>query len=145
MRYKPITDEEAARIERATRRADKTEPRAAAATYDAATGRLVVTMRSGAILSVAVGDLNVPELDRASPEQFAEVFAGDGGEALFWNEIDVQIGIIALLQIVFQIKTVQSVTQQAGRARSAAKTAAARANGAKGGRPRKSTEKPVAV
>lgn len=143
MAYKPITAAELRRVNKATRLADATEPRAVAAAYDAATGKLIITMRGGAVLSVPVSTFKA--LSHATPKQLAEVVAGDGGAALFWDELDVQIGIIALLQIVFKIKTVQSVTQQAGRSRSAAKVAASRANGAKGGRPRKSPSKPVAA
>lgn len=133
--YQPITDAQVRRIEQESRERDAQEPRATAIVYDETTNQLVLTMRGGVVLSVPVGTL--PALSHLTPQQLSTVHLDARGRALHWDEADIQIGVIALLQIIFQIKTIQEVTRQGGSVKSEAKAVAARANGKKGGRPRR--------
>jgi hypothetical protein len=75
----------------------------------------------------------------ASPEDLAEVEVSPSGEALHWERLDVDLRVPALLHGVFGTKAwMRELGRAGGRVRSKAKTRAARLNGAKGGRPRKS-------
>lgn len=57
------------------------------------------------------------------------------GYGLHWEELDVDLSLPGLMAGIFGTRT--WMARRAGQATSAAKAAAARANGAKGGRPRK--------
>jgi hypothetical protein len=65
-----------------------------------------------------------------------------GGYALVWDEIDEAIWVPALLERRYGTEQWMSrLAREMGRAKSPAKAAAARENGKKGGRPRKSAPK----
>ena len=123
----------AAGLERGRRFRDSA-PHALAARYDAESGRVVVDLTNGATFAFR------PELlqgmAHGTPEQFAEVEILGAGHGLHWESLDADFTVPGLLNGVFG--TAKWRAQQAGRASSPAKAAAARANGAKGGRPRKS-------
>ena len=63
------------------------------------------------------------------------------GTSIHWPSLDVQFTTIAILEEMFGVKTVHSAVAKGGSARTEAKSAAARANGALGGRPRKDAKK----
>jgi hypothetical protein len=71
----------------------------------------------------------------ASDEQLAEVRVVEG-RALFWDSLDVQMTLIAVLSLALGLSTMQYMGQIGGTKKSRAKTVAARINGKKGGRPR---------
>ena len=123
----------AAGVERG-RRFHESAPHALAARYDAESRRIVVDLTNGATFAFR------PELlqgmAHGTPEQFAEVEILGTGHGLHWESLDADFTVPGLLNGVFG--TAKWQAQQAGRASSPAKAAAARANGAKGGRPRKS-------
>ena len=123
----------AAGLERGRRFRDSA-PHALAARYDAESGRVVVDLTNGATFAFR------PELlegmAHGTPEQFAEVEILGVGHGLHWESLDADFTVPGLLNGVFG--TAKWRAQQAGRASSPAKAAAARANGVKGGRPRKS-------
>jgi hypothetical protein len=75
-------------------------------------------------------------LESATADQLAAVEVLGAGYGLHWEALDVDLSIPGLLAGLFGTKAYMA--RHAGRARSPAKAAAARANGAKGGRPRKS-------
>jgi hypothetical protein len=77
----------------------------------------------------------VQGLSDAQDEQLEEVELLGDGYGLHWENLDVDYSVQGLLAGVFG--TASWMAQRAGRATSPAKAAAARANGAKGGRPRK--------
>ena len=60
---------------------------------------------------------------------------GEGVKFLHWEKLDVDFSVPGLVAGIFG--TARWMAARAGRASSPAKAAAARANGAKGGRPRK--------
>ncbi|MBE7210797.1 MAG: DUF2442 domain-containing protein [Gluconacetobacter diazotrophicus] len=116
------------------RAARQDEPRAEACRYDALTGRIVVELTSGCVFAfpARLGQ----GLERASDEQLAQVEILGGGSGLHWDTLDVDLSVPGLLSGLFGTRA--HMARQAGRATSPAKAAAARSNGAKGGRPRRS-------
>lgn len=118
----------------------RTEPRAAAARYDAATRSLVVELTHGVRLSVPVALL--PWLAQATDDQLAEVEVGPVGIGLSWPSLDVDLEVAGLVRYVFGRQAIaRAAGAHAGSVRSEAKAEAARRNGAKGGRPRKTGAK----
>lgn len=128
--------EQIAEARRATAEADAREPRARSARYDSEANRIIVDLRSGA--AFVFPPEMVPELEEASPGQLADVSVDPSGDGLRWNQLDVDLGLSTLLVGVFGTSAWMSETgRQGGCSTSEQKRAAARANGKKGGRPRK--------
>lgn len=125
-----------AQIEAANERgriAQQTEPRATSARYDARAERIVVELTSGA--TFAFPPALVQGLCDATPDQLADIEVTPIGYGLHWPQLDEDYSVPGLMNGVFG--TAKWMAARAGRATSPAKAAAARANGAKGGRPRK--------
>lgn len=125
-----------AQIEAANERgriAYATEPRAVAARYDAKAGRIVVELASGA--TFAFPPALAQGLRDAKPEELADIEVSAAGFGLHWPRLDEDYTVKGLMNGVFG--TAKWMAANAGRAKSEAKAAAARANGARGGRPRK--------
>lgn len=114
--------------------AQRNEPRAVKARYDRRRKRVVVDLLNGATFAfpahLAQG------LDTATDDELAKVEVLGSGYGLRWETLDVDLSIPGLLAGVFGTR--RWMAEIAGRATSEAKAKAARANGAKGGRPRKS-------
>jgi hypothetical protein len=114
--------------------ARRAEPRAVSARYDRRMGRMIVQLTNGCTFTfpprLAQG------LESATAEQLAAVEVLGAGYGLHWEALDVDLSIPGLLAGLFGTKSYMA--RHAGRATSPAKAAAARANGTKGGRPRKS-------
>jgi hypothetical protein len=89
------------------------------------------------------GTMTIPrqaigELVDASPSALNGVILSRAGDALSWRALDVDIYIPGLLERVFGTRMLAASSgRRGGRQTSKTKAAAARANGAKGGRPRK--------
>lgn len=115
----------------------KTEPRAEAASYDPETGRVVIEMVNGCTYMFPV--TLAQELRDADDRALADVIVDGAGFNLHWPRIDADLYVPALVAGVFGTRDWMSkaLARQAGRAKSPAKAAASRANGNKGGRPRK--------
>ena len=111
----------------------ETGPRAVAARYDAESRRVVVDLANGS--SFAFPPSAVEGLAGAKAEDVAEIELLGDGYGLHWERLDVDYTVAGLLNGLFG--TARWLAARAGRATSAAKAEAARANGAKGGRPRK--------
>lgn len=94
-----------------------------------------LVLRSGATVSIPVNA--IPELAAATQAQLNRVRLISTGGALEQRELDVDLSLPGLLRDVLGFGDVQQ--SRAARVRSEAKTAAARLNGKKGGRPRKKT------
>lgn len=110
------------------------EMRAEAVRYDRQIGRMIVELANGCTFTfpprLAQG------LEAATEEQLAQVELLGAGSGLHWETLDVDLSIPGLLAGLFGTRAY--LARQAGRTTSAAKAAAARTNGSKGGRPRKS-------
>ncbi|MBV9868098.1 MAG: DUF2442 domain-containing protein [Abitibacteriaceae bacterium] len=141
LQYKPISDAEVEQVKLSSAQRDKSEPRLDTAHYEASTGQLILTMRSGVSVSVLARQLK--SLEQATDEQLADMRVASRGAALFWDSLDVQMTTIALLQLILKLETITGKARRDGRVKSAAKTAAARSNGAKGGRPSRLKLRPV--
>jgi hypothetical protein len=77
-------------------------------------------------------------LEKASRAQRANLELSPSGSGVIWDALDADISVPGLLAETFRRAGVASVLGNAGgAAKSAAKSKASRANGAKGGRPRK--------
>jgi hypothetical protein len=121
---------------RAAALADKTEPRAAAARYDRRSNRIIVELRNGASF------LFPPELAqglRGAPvKDLANIQITPSGEGLRWPSLDADLSLPGLMMGMFGNKAwMAEFARRGGSATSAAKAASSRANGHKGGRPRK--------
>ncbi len=111
------------------------EPRAEAAHYDGASGRIIVELANGC--TFAFPPRRIEELADASDAEIAEVELAGAGFALHWPRRDADLSLRGLMGGVFGTKAWMSeLARRAGRVSSPAKAAAARVNGAKGGRPR---------
>lgn len=110
------------------------EPRAASAHYDRTTGRIVVELMNNCVFafppSLAQG------LKNATDDQLTQVEVLGTGYGLHWEELDADLSVPGLLAGLFGTKAYMA--RLAGQTSSPAKAAAARRNGSKGGRPRKS-------
>lgn len=115
----------------------ETQLRAAAARYDRATARVVVDLVNGC--TYAFPAQFVQDLQEAGPDDLADVQVDGVGFNLRWPALDVDLYVPALVAGIFGTRDwmAKEMARQAGQARSPAKAAAARANGLKGGRPRK--------
>lgn len=128
----------AARVREARER--KAGRRATKACYDPRTGRVMVELTSGFVLGFPARA--IPGLAKASPEQLSAVELSPGGSGLHWEDIDVDLSVPGLLlSSIGRSEQLTELARLAGRATSPAKRAAARANGVKGGRPRKAASK----
>src|SRR5215467_16294448 len=123
--------------ERRGARALRTEPRARAVRYDRSTGRVHVDLTNRC--SFAFPARNAQGLKRASDADLAQVEILGLGLGLHWQRLDVDLSVPGLLAGLFGTKAYMDRQRaaHAGSTTSAAKVAAARRNGAKGGRPRK--------
>lgn len=110
------------------------EPRASSARYDGQTGRIVVELTNGCVFAFPAG--RAQGLQDATSDQLASVEILGRGYGLHWEALDVDLSLPGLMAGLFGTRSFMA--GEAGRASSPAKAAAARANGAKGGRPRKS-------
>ena len=124
----------------ATRRAAErrvNEPFAVAVRYDRRRDRIVVSLNTGVELAfpphIAQG------LETAAPSDLTDIEISPSGFGVHFPRLDAHLYLPALMQGVFGSKKWMAAQLGAagGKARSPAKRAAARANGKRGGRPRK--------
>ncbi len=115
------------------RLARRSEPRATSVRYDRKNGRIVIDLTNGC--TFAFPPHLAQGLEQATDEELAAVEILGAGFGLHWEAIDVDLSVPGLLAGLFG--TPAYLARKAGQATSPAKAAAARANGAKGGRPRR--------
>src|SRR5262245_23069856 len=137
-----MSDDPATMIAEAERRGEhslRNEPRAHSAGYDRRTGRVHVDLTNGC--SFAFPARQAQGLEQASDEELAQVEILGLGLGLHWERLDVDLSVPGLLARLFGTKAYMDRQRaaRAGATISAAKAEAARRNGRKGGRPRKTT------
>ena len=127
-----------------------TYPFAVGASYDAERQRIAIELSNG--FAFAFPPSLFEHLGRGTPEQLSNLIIDPSGYGVHWPELDADYDIGGIVQIALGAKKWINVTELGrlgGRSKSAAKRAAAAANGLKGGRPpkrapkgRKATEVP---
>ena len=131
----------AAEIEAARRRSEEAalvEPRAEHIRYDRRNKRLVIELRRGAMVTIPMRFIK--EFQEATPQQLAEIRASRYGDAVVSDELDMHVSLKGLLRDLVGLTGAASMMgSEGGKAKSPAKATAARANGKRGGRPRKKT------
>lgn len=130
-----ISDEELAQAKQRWQAEKAERPTPASVRFDALSERVVVDFTNGAAFIFPAR--SVEGLEDATAEQLAEVsLLGETG--LHWETLDVDYSISGLMGGIFGGKSFMDARRRGGQSRSEAKIAASRANGAKGGRPKKS-------
>lgn len=120
----------------AVRKGKRAQPRASRARYRANTGRLEIELANGALFAFPA-EL-VQGLRGARPAELANIEIYAAGTALHWARLDVDYELAALMAGVFGTRAwMRELGRIGGSVTSEAKARAARANGKKGGRPRK--------
>jgi hypothetical protein len=114
----------------------ETEPRAAAARYDRQIDRVIVDLTNGC--TFAFPPRMAQGLEAATADDLSQIEILGAGFGLHWEALDVDFSVPGLLAGIFGTRAYMA--RRAGQATSPSKAAAARANGAKGGRPRKSAD-----
>ena len=115
----------------------ETEPRASSVRYDRQSGQVVIDLVNGC--TYAFPAQLVQDLQGAVHDDLANVEINGLGFDLHWPALDVDLYVPALVAGVFGTRDwmTKELARRAGQTKSPAKAAAARANGSKGGRPRK--------
>ena len=129
-------DEIEAANKRAVARLAKT-PTAIGARYDRRSGRVVIDLSTG--FSIAFKPHDAQGLEEAKLEQLAKIEISPSGFGLHFPDLDADLYLPRLLEGVFGSRKwiASQLGKTGGRATSAAKTAASRSNGKRGGRPEK--------
>jgi hypothetical protein len=132
-----LTDAEIRRAEQAMQSRMAAGPRAVQARYDRRRHRVVVSLDNG--LELAFPAELAEGLSEASPADLADIEISPTGLGLHWPKLDADLYLPGLLNGVFGSPRwmAGAIGRLGGQARSQAKVAAARANGRRGGRPRK--------
>lgn len=106
------------------------------ATYDPERDTIDLMFRGGSSMGIPRG--TVPGLDQAPASALDSIRISPAGDALSWPSLNVDVYVPGLLERAFGTRLFAAATgQRGGRRKSRAKAAAAKANGAKGGRPRR--------
>ena len=131
-----------ATVDQATERGEAMQsalPKATGARYDRRVGRVVIRLESK--LEIAFSPRDAEGLENARPDQLEPIEISPSGFGIHFPKLDADIYLPALLEGFLGSKRWMAARmgESGGKSRSEAKTAAARRNGALGGRPRKSS------
>jgi hypothetical protein len=127
-------------FEMANRRGERMRvavPKAIAARYDRATGRVVIHLSSR--LDVSFSPYDAQGLENAKPSQLDEIEISPSGLGIHFPKLDADLYLPSLLEgFLGSTRWMASrMGRVGGKSRSAAKRAASKANGRMGGRPKK--------
>jgi hypothetical protein len=127
-------------VELANKRGEQLQrefPRAVSARYDRASEKVVVDLSSKLTLSFSPQDAQ--GLEDATPAQLEEIELSPSGFGVHFPKLDAHLYVPELLEGLMGSKKWMAARlgQAGGQSRSRAKKAASRANGLKGGRPRR--------
>ena len=115
----------------------KSEPRARAAKYDAASGQVILELTNGCTFAFPARGLQ--GLADARDGDLAKIEVLGSGYGIHWEALDADFTVPGLLMGLFGTRAwmAREQARRAGSASSPAKAAAARQNGKLGGRPRR--------
>jgi hypothetical protein len=119
---------------------DAREPRALAVSYDESKDALILTLRGTVLhrdVMLVIPRERIPGLTGDDPTLLGHIEIEGDGEYLRWPDLDVDHAVPFLVAGVLGIRTVRENARHAGSVRNAKKAAAVRANGRKGGRPKR--------
>lgn len=137
-KWNAATPEEFARQNEAAvreaREAEGVEPRAYSVSYHAESDTVLVELASGFVFGFKPG--RAPGLAGAKAEQLAAVRISPSGDGLHWDALDAHVSLHGLMEEGLNLR--EWAPRIMGRFTSEAKARASRANGARGGRPRRS-------
>jgi hypothetical protein len=106
------------------------------ARYDPKQEAITLKFRGGG--SMIIPRRILVELDRAPRSRLEAIGVSPAGDALSWRALNVDIYVPGLVERAFGTRLFAAATgQRGGQRRSKVKAAAAKVNGAKGGRPRR--------
>ena len=114
---------------------DARSPRAVSVTYRPISDTIAITLSNGVVTSIP--RKIIQGLSPARESALHKIVIVGNGTGLSWPDLDVDHHVAGLLQGIVGTKRWMEQRQEAGRAKSPAKANAARANGRKGGRPKK--------
>jgi hypothetical protein len=128
------------KFEMANRRGERVRasvPKALEAHYDRASGRVVIHLSSG--LDVSFSPRDAQGLGNAKPSQLDEIEISPSGLGIHFPKLDADLYLPGLLEGFLGSRRwmASRLGEVGGKSRTAAKRAAARANGRMGGRPKK--------
>lgn len=109
--------------------------------YDREHNRLGLQLKNGVSIDLPIESIR--ELRGHHPRDLAQVTVSPGRDGLIWDCIDVAISAPGLLTDLFGSALRSKLGGIGGRRTSPAKANAARSNGAKGGRPRRTPAKAI--
>jgi hypothetical protein len=132
-----ITDEDIARAGKAMGETMASGPRATRAHFDRRRARVVIGLDNG--LELAFPPRLAEGLDTASADDLSVIEISPTGLGLHWPRLDADLYLPGLISGLFGSPRWMAglMGRVGGRSRSDAKISAARANGKRGGRPRK--------
>jgi hypothetical protein len=132
-----LNDQNIRRAEREMQARMADGPRAVAAHYDRRRSRVVVCLDNG--LELTFPPELAEGLHQAASVDLAKIEISPTGLGLHWPKLDADLYLPALINGVLGSARWMAglMGRKGGRARTTAKVAAARANGRRGGRPRK--------
>lgn len=133
-----LTDEMIAQANKRGSEARKRSPVATSVRYDRRIGRVVIALSSG--LELAFAPHLAQGLEAAKPSDLQDIEISPSGLGVHFPKLDADLYLPALLEGLLGSANwaASKMGAKGGKAKTPAKVAAARANGAKGGRPRKS-------
>ena len=133
-----VTTKEFAAATRRARRMQQTTPMALAAHYNKRAKRIVISLSTK--VEVMFNPQDAQGLEDATPAQLSEIEITPSGFGLHFPKLDADLYVPSLLEGLLgsQQWMAARLGAQGGKARTKAKAVASRANGALGGRPRKS-------
>jgi len=112
-------------------------PRAVSAVFDEEKNLIIIHLANGCVFGFPPN--HIKELRNAPKEEIHNVIVATQGTALHWDNLDAHYRLVGLLNGIFGTKTWMSeLGRKGGSVSTTATVEAARMNGAKGGRPRKS-------
>ncbi len=116
-------------------------PRTIAARYSRKARRIVISLSTR--IEVMFNPDDVQGLENAKPSQLEEIEISPSGFGLYFPQLDADIDVLNLLEGTMGTRSWMAARlgAEGGKARTKAKVTAARANGALGGRPRKSASR----